>query len=263
MQGSTETDAQPNPARELRLLGISSDIEIVPGTDLGALLAGSLIALGVRLSALDIIVVSQKVVSKAEGRVVDWRKVTPGHRARTLAEQTGKDPRLVELVLAESTGVVRAVPGVLIVRHRLGFTMANAGIDLSNSGGDRAILLPIDPDASAARIAGGIARQLGARPAVVISDSFGRPWRVGVTNVAIGVAGMPALVDWRGQVDRDGRPLEGTEVAVADAVAAAAGLLMGEANENVPAVLLAGLGPFAESQSAQMLVRSTATDLFQ
>jgi coenzyme F420-0:L-glutamate ligase/coenzyme F420-1:gamma-L-glutamate ligase len=250
--------------REVRLRPLSFVDEVESGADLGAILGHTMSRFEPQAASHDILVVAQKIVSKAEGRFVLWRDIVPGSLARSLAERTGKDPRLVELVLSESSEVVRAVPGVLIVRHRLGFTMANAGIDLSNAGRqDRAILLPLDPDCSAARIADGIAKTIGVRPAVLISDSFGRPWRVGVTNVAIGLCGMPALLNRRGSKDRDGRQLEGTEVALADAVAASAGLLMGEADENVPAVLVSGLGPFVGDQPAAALVRPAEADLFR
>jgi coenzyme F420-0:L-glutamate ligase/coenzyme F420-1:gamma-L-glutamate ligase len=263
-QGSHHGHVAPSVTPEVRLRALSFEQEVAPGTDLGVMLGRLLLALHVQIAFDDILVVSQKIVSKAEGRCVSWRDIIPGSLAKSLAERTGKDARVVELVLSEATEVVRAVPGVLIVRHKLGFTMANAGIDLSNSGGEeQAILLPVDPDLSAARIANAIAAELGTRPAVLISDSFGRPWRQGVTNVAIGLSGMPALIDCRGRPDRDGRPLEGTEVAIADAVAAAAGLLMGEAAEDVPAVLVSGLGRFSTTQSATALVRPAETDLFR
>jgi coenzyme F420-0:L-glutamate ligase / coenzyme F420-1:gamma-L-glutamate ligase len=213
-----------------------------------------------------VIVVAQKIVSKAEGRLVFLDEIQPSSRALELAAMTGKDAALVEMVLRESTAVLRALPNVLIVRHRLGYVVANAGIDQSNvSGGDRPVclLLPRDPAASAAAIRAELHTQIGCTPAVIISDSFGRPWRRGVVNVALGSAGLNSLVNLRGKKDLHGRPLYVTEVALADALSAAAGLLMGEANEGTPAVLISGVdwpGPEAE---AGVLVRPLEEDLFQ
>jgi len=178
-----------------------------------------------------------------------------------------KDPRLVELILSESEEVLRVVPNVIVVRHRLGFVLANAGIDRSNLGppgdAEMALLLPLDPNASAARIQTGLAKLLGANPAVMITDSFGRAWRLGTVNVAIGTAGLPALVDRRGQQDRYGRTLETTEVAFADAVAAMAGLAMGEGAEGCPVVHITGLRWDAPVQSADVLIRPLKQDLFR
>jgi coenzyme F420-0:L-glutamate ligase / coenzyme F420-1:gamma-L-glutamate ligase len=180
-----------------------------------------------------------------------------------LAEVTRKDARLVELVLQESTAIVRAVPHVLITRHHCGCVMANAGIDQSNIGdgdAERVLLLPRDPDVCAAQIRAG----LGDRPpAVVISDSFGRPWRYGVVNVAIGAAGLPSLVDRRGQLDRNGRPMEVTQIALADQIASAAGLMMGEGSEGIPAVIVRGITWDAPDARAAALVRPLSEDLFQ
>jgi coenzyme F420-0:L-glutamate ligase / coenzyme F420-1:gamma-L-glutamate ligase len=230
--------------------------EVRPGDDLAAMLARDF-----RLG--DILVVTQKIVSKAHNLFVDLASVTPGSEALRLAEVTRKDARLVELVLQESMAIVRAVPHVLITRHHCGCVMANAGIDQSNIGegnADRVLLLPRDPDASATRIRAG----LGDRPpAVVISDSFGRPWRYGVVNVAIGAAGLPSLVDRRGQLDRNGRPMEVTQIALADQIASAAGLMMGEGSEGIPAVIVRGMTWDAPDAPATALVRPLAEDLFQ
>jgi coenzyme F420-0:L-glutamate ligase/coenzyme F420-1:gamma-L-glutamate ligase len=235
--------------------------EIKPGDDLGLILAGAIRGVGV--VAGDVLVVTQKIISKAEGRFVELAGVTPGAEALRLAAITRKDARLVELVLAESSAVLRAVPNVLITRHKSGHVMANAGIDRSNIGagrGDEVLLLPVDADASAAVLLEGL-RGIGIS-AVVISDSFGRPWRYGVVNVAIGAAGFPALSDQRGLPDRDGRPLEVTQIAYGDMVASAAGLAMGEGKESVPAVLLRGLALPAGAAPASALVRVLAEDLF-
>ena len=246
------------PAIEiLPLTGIG---EIVPGDDLAAVLRAALARMEIVPRSTDVLVVTQKIVSKAEGRFVALADVTPGAEALRLAAVTRKDPRLVELVLAESTTVLRAVPNVLIVRHRLGLVMANAGIDRSNIGvgdGERALLLPVDPDGSAARIAAAFGC------GVVISDSFGRPWRMGVTAVGIGAAGLPALHDRRGETDRDGRPLEVTQIAVADLLASAAALVTGEGAEGIPAVLVRGYAAAGEARPASALTRALEEDLFQ
>lgn len=215
----------------------------------------------------DIIVVTQKIVSKAEGRFVTLEDIAPSEEARALAKRVGKDPALVELALRESSEVVRAARNVLITRHKTGHVMANAGIDASNIGAaneGKVLLLPIDPDASAEAIRRAIAERTGVSVAVVISDSFGRPWRIGTTDVAIGVAGMPAVIDQRGEPDRDGRAMQVTQIAVADAIAAAAGLVMGEGAEGIPVVILRGWrSGAAPHSSAQALLRPQAEDLFR
>ena len=241
--------------------------EIKPGSDLVAILGEALASAGLHgLRADDALVVTQKIVSKAEGRFVDLGDVTPGTEALRLAELTRKDPRLVELVLEESSDVVRAAPNVLITRHRHGYVMANAGIDRSNIGegsSDRVLLLPLDADVSAERLRRGLTAQLGSAPAVVISDSFGRPWRNGVVCVAIGASGLPSLLDKRGELDRDGRPLEVTQIALADMIATAAGLATGEGAEGVPAALVRGLAWPSMSSPASALVRPIEEDLFR
>lgn len=242
--------------------------EIGAGVDLAGLLVDALAEHGAGEGGLAgaVLVVTQKIVSKAEGRIVRLADVSPGEQARRLAAQTGRDPRIVELILAESVAVVRATPQVLITRHRLGLVMANAGIDQSNIGpGDsgRVLLLPVDPDGSAQGIRAAIERHFGVAPAVVIADSFGRPWRNGVVGVAIGAAGLPSLWDRRGEADRDGRPLEVTQVAIGDMVAAAAGLVTGEGSEGIPAVLIRGLQLDAPIVPAAALVRPPEMDLFR
>ena len=240
--------------------------EVRPGDDLAALLATAMTGLPGGPRTKDILVVTQKIVSKADNLFVDLDSVEPDDEARELAERTRKDPRLVALVLRESVAVVRAVPGVLITRHVSGCVMANGGIDQSNlgPGGDgRVLLLPRDPDAAAARLRAALKRTRGAdAPALIISDSFGRPWRVGVTNVAIGAAGFPALVDQRGMHDRGGRPMAVTQTALADLAAAAAGLIMGEADEGVPAAVIRGLAWNGPQRPAADLIRPMAEDLF-
>ena len=259
-------DASPGLRRgeTISLIPLPGLPEVEPGLDLGALLADRLRGLTPPLERFDVLVVAQKIVSKAENRFLDLASVSPSARARELAGVTGKDPRLVEAILAESTEVLRAKPGVIVVRHRLGYVMAQAGVDRSNVGGtDRVLLLPESPDESAARLRAALARLIGAAPGVVISDSFGRPWRLGTTNVALGAAGVPSLWDRRGELDRNGRPLESTEVAWADAVAAAAGLAMGEAAEGTPCVLVRGLSWSAPEAPALALLRPLGEDLFR
>ena len=240
--------------------------EIAAGTDLPAVLAARVVAADIALQAGDVLVVTQKIVSKAEGRFVAPATVTPSPEAVALAAETRKDAAHVELILRESTEVVRKAPNVLITRHRLGHVMANGGIDASNIGAGRSgqlLLLPEDPDASAARIAEACEARCGHALAVVISDSFGRPWRIGTVNVAIGLFGLAAVVDQRGDTDRDGRTLVATQVALADAVAAAAGLAMGEGAEGIPACIVRGLGWSVPPQTATALLRPLHEDLFR
>jgi coenzyme F420-0:L-glutamate ligase/coenzyme F420-1:gamma-L-glutamate ligase len=209
----------------------------------------------------DVFVVTQKIVSKAEGRMVDLATVEPSTEAIELAGNVQKDPRLVELILSESARVVRARPGILIVEHRLGFVMANAGVDRSNvapqDGVERVLLLPRDPDASAEALR----VRLGLP--VIISDSFGRAWRRGTVGVAIGAAGLPALIDLRGRPDLFGRTLEVSITGFADEIASAASLLMGQGAEAQPVVLVRGLAWDAPASSATALVRPEAEDLFR
>jgi coenzyme F420-0:L-glutamate ligase / coenzyme F420-1:gamma-L-glutamate ligase len=241
--------------------------EVAAGTDLAALILSSLIDAGLTLDEHDVLVVAQKIVSKAEGRWVELRSVEPSARARRIAAIIDKDPRFVEVVLSESTEIVRTGPQLLITRHRLGFVMANAGVDRSNVGGDpnldKALLLPRDPDDSADNLREAIRQRSGVAPAVIVSDSFGRPWRMGVVNIALGVAGFPAIVDLRGIPDRDGRTMQTTEVAIGDAVAAAAGLAMGEAAEGTPVVHVRGVRRSGPNSSGQALVRRLDRDLFR
>lgn len=243
------------------------DIPLIePGDDLADVLKGALQASGLRPEAGDVLVVAQKVVSKAEGRYVDLDTVTPSARARELAAQTGKDPRRVELVLGESTEIVRVGPNVIIAEHRLGFVMANAGIDESNirhDGGGRVLLLPLDPDRSAARLKARLDADFGTEVGIVINDSFGRPWRNGVVGVALGAAGVPALVDRVGSPDLFGRTLAVTEIAVADEIASAASLVMGQAAEGRPAVLVRGFALDAPHLPASALIRDRERDLFR
>lgn len=248
------------------VLPITGLPEIVAGEDLGTLLMARLAGKEPGLQSGDILVVTQKIVSKAEGRSVDLAEMVVSPEARALAKEVNKDPALVELVLRESIAIVRKAPNVLITRHRLGHVMANSGIDASNIGNGNCgnvLLLPLDPDSSAAQIADAAEARFGFRPGVVISDSFGRPWRMGTVNVAIGVAAMPAIVDQRGQPDRDGRIMQMTMIAVGDAVAAAAGLAMGEGDEGIPAAIVRGLSLMGKHDTSRAIVRPVEEDLFR
>jgi coenzyme F420-0:L-glutamate ligase/coenzyme F420-1:gamma-L-glutamate ligase len=251
---------------QVELIAVEGVPEIGPGDRLGDLIATALAARGVELAAGDVVAVAQKVVSKAEGRLRRLTEVEPGDRARDLATRLGKDPRLVELVLGESVRVIRADRGVLIVETRSGWICANAGIDASNvPGEDRVTLLPEDPDGSARGIRAELRTRTGLGPAVVIADSFGRPWRLGQTDVAIGCAGLAPFDDWRGRRDRYGRELAATIIAVADEVAAAADLARRK-DAGVPACLVRGLERFVgedDGPGAQVLRRPEAEDLFR
>ena len=251
----------------IEIIGVPDIPEVTGGDRVGALLSAAAAAAGIEISDEDVVVLSQKVVSKAEGRVRDLDTVDPGDRAQELATELGKDPRLVELILSESRRVVRAERGVLIVETSSGWICANAGIDASNVPGDETVtLLPLDPDASARRVRAQIAEACGARPAVVISDSFGRPWRLGQADVAIGCAGLVVVDDWRGRRDAQGRELAATAVAVADELAAAADLARDKAAE-VPAVVVRGAAGWVTEEdgpgAAAALQRPGQDDLFR
>ena len=251
--------------RELRLIALPGIPEVTLGAALSELVLAAIVRTGMSLQAGDILVLAQKIVSKAEGRVVQLASVTPSERALDLAQKAGKDPRIVELMLRESRKVLRVKAGVIIVEHKLGFVMANAGIDQSNvpGGNDAVLLLPEDPDASARKLRGELHERSGVHVGVLIIDSFGRAWRNGVTGTAIGVAGIPALVDLRGSDDREGRTLKVTQVAAADELAAAASLIMGQAGEGTPVVLVRGF-PYARRESSiNELLRPEAEDLFR
>lgn len=251
----------------LQVLGLPGLPLIKAGDDLAQLIASALKRNGVQPHAKDVLVVAQKIVSKAEGRAVDLATVEPSAKARTLAAEVGKDPRLVEVILSESARVVRARRGVLIVEHKLGFIMANAGVDQSNvgpqDGGPHVLLLPENPDRSAEALRRGLAAMTGIDIGVVVNDSFGRPWRQGTAGVAIGVAGLPALVDLRGRPDLFGRKLEVSVIGFADEVAAAGSLAMGQADEALPAVLIRGLSWSAPESTAASIVRPRNEDLFR
>lgn len=246
---------------ELRVCGVPGMPEVIEGTRVGELIAER-----ARLADGDVVVVSQKIVSKAEGRVRRLSSVAPGAEAKRLAVALGKEPALVELILAESSEILRAERGVLIAETRHGFVCANAGVDTSNlPDADTVSLLPEDPDASARRIRAGIRAAAGAAPAVIVSDSFGRAWRLGQAEVAIGCAGIAPLDDWRGRADAEGRELEATLIAVADEAAAAADLVR-DKTSRVPVSIVRGLDRHVsveDGPGAAALRRPPGDDLFR
>jgi len=253
--------------QSLTLVALGGIGLVRPGDDLASLLARSLERAGERLRDRDVLVVAQKIVSKAEGRYVDLATIVPSARATALARETDKDARLVELILEESRRVLRQSIGVLVVEHRLGYVMANAGIDRSNvdpeAGAEPVLLLPRDPEASAEFLRARLAAHFGSAPAVIVADSFGRAWRRGTVGIALGAAGLPSLVDLRGRPDLYGRALRASETGFADEIAAAASLLMGQADEALPAILVRGLDWSGDANPAQHLIRPEAEDLFR
>ena len=240
---------------------------IAPGDDLGAIIIAAMTKADLVPVAGDIIVVAQKVVSKAQGRYVDLADIVPSARARELAIEVEKDPRLVEVILSESVRVVRQRPRLLIVEHRDGYVAANAGVDRSNIDAapakDVVLLLPMEPDSAAEMLRQRLAKHFRRPLGVIVSDSFGRPWRRGTVGVALGSAGIAALNDLRGRPDLFGRPLQVTETALADEVASAASLLMGQADEAHPVVLVSGLAVAEQQSPARALIRPAAEDLFR
>ena len=247
----------------LEIIPVHGLPEIRPGDDLIGLLLDSLRLAHERLAAGDVIVVAQKVVSKSEGRLVRLADVVPSDQARRMAEESGKDPRQLEVVLSETREILRWERGVLICETHHGFVCANAGVDRSNAGApDTVVLLPVNPDASAARLRAEIASRARVTVAVVITDTFGRAWREGHTNVAIGIAGLPALKRYVGQRDPEGYELRVTEIAMADEIAAAAELVMGKL-DRCPVAIVRGLAFDESDETAQEYVRPAARDLFR
>ena len=235
------------------------------GDDIALLICAALERAGGRLQHGDILVVAQKIVSKSEGCTVHLKDIEPSPEAIRVAAETDKDPRLVELILRESSEVIRKAPGVIIVRHRLGIVSANAGIDQSNvnhADGDCALLLPQDPDLSARRLREAVAQRTGVHAGVIVSDSMNRPWRLGTQGYAIGSAGVTVLDDRRGEADIFGRELKVTMTNQADSIANAAMLVMGETSERVPAALVRGLPVQDSMQAARDSIRPLAEDLF-
>jgi len=254
----------------LEILALPGIPQVRAGDDLAELLIEAMKAAGLRLQAGDVIVLAQKIVSKAEGRTVRLAEVNPSEEARQLAADTGKDPRLAQLILDESKDLVRVrkgAPGVIVVEHKRGWIHANAGIDQSNVNagdpGQWALLLPEDPDASAATLREALQQRTGVWAGVLINDSFGRAWRVGTCGVALGSAGITTVEDLRGQPDMFGRTLEVTVVGRGDELAAAASLVMGQAGEGTPAVLIRGLTIEDSAGTAADLIRPRHEDLFR
>jgi coenzyme F420-0:L-glutamate ligase/coenzyme F420-1:gamma-L-glutamate ligase len=258
------TDTAP---RRLELISLDGIPLVQAGDDLATLILAAIARAELALADRDVIVVAQKIVSKAEGRGVKLSSVEPSARAQELAPQLAKDPRLVEIVLRESREVLRVRSGVIVVEDIRGLVLANAGVDASNvnedGGEDSVLLLPTDPDASAARLRDDIRARTGRDIGIVINDSIGRAWRNGTIGTAIGVCGLPGLLDLRGTPDLFGRVLRTTDLGLADEVAAAASLLMGQAGEGCPAVLVRGV-PYARREgNAAELLRPKAMDFFR
>jgi coenzyme F420-0:L-glutamate ligase/coenzyme F420-1:gamma-L-glutamate ligase len=255
------------PTNAVEILAVTGIPLVRKDDDLVALIADGLARGGIVPRGGDVFVLTQKIVSKAEGRLVDLATIEPSTEAIKLAGNVQKDPRLVELILSESVRVVRARPGVLIVEHRLGFVMANAGIDQSNLASSdepqRALLLPIDPDGSATILRRRLSQRFDAPVAVIISDSFGRAWRRGTCGVAIGAAGLPSLMDLRGSPDLFGRKLQVSITGHADEIAAAASLVMGQGAEGQPVVVVRGLAWQGPDNAASELVRPADEDMFR
>ena len=255
-----------SPLVQVSLTGLPGLPLVQPGDDLAQLIVEGLVRAGLVLERADVLVITSKLVSKAENRFCDLAAIAPTPRAEEIAAVVSKDPRLVELILQESSEVSRMRADVLIVRHRLGFTLANAGIDHSNVNGDGedwVLLLPEDPDRSACEIRAQIGALTGVEPGIVISDSHGRPFRQGTVGAAIGIAGIPALHDMRGQTDLFGRVLRITVTGVGDEIAAAAGLVSGQGAEGLPVVLVRGLALPDVDGRASDLVRPPELDLYR
>ena len=250
-------------SRRFEVLAIEGIPEVAPGDDLTELISAAARDSGVGIRPGDVVVVAQKVVSKSEGAIRKLSQTVATAQATELADRIGKDPRMVQIVMDESVRIVRAVPGVLIVETHHGLICANAGVDGSNVPGDDSVTtLPVDPDASAERIRAGLESRAGGGVAVIVSDSFNRPWREGSMNVAIGVSGFEPLADLRGHVDDHGRVLASTLVSVADELASAAQIVMGEIGR-VPVGVIRGVGFLPGNVGAGVLLRSPERDLFR
>jgi coenzyme F420-0:L-glutamate ligase/coenzyme F420-1:gamma-L-glutamate ligase len=254
-------------AAELTLRALDGVPMVKAGDDLAAIILDALSASGQSLRDGDVVVLAQKIVSKAEGRMVELSGIAPSAKAIEIAAQSDKDPRVVELILQESDEILRVRPGAVIVGHRLGFVAANAGIDQSNIGNgpedDRVLLLPLDPDGTCARLRGELKARAGVDVVVMIIDSIGRAWRNGTVGTAIGLSGMAGLLDLRTKPDMFGRPLKTSELGLADELASAASLIMGQASEGRPIVLARGV-PYARREgNAHELIRPKEIDLFR
>lgn len=252
-------DAVPSPIHLIPLAGLP---EICPGDDLALLIANSAQRQDYQVATGDIFVVAQKVVSKAEGRIVRLADIVPSREALEWAEHWGKDPRLIQVVLQQSKTIIRMERGILVSETAHGFICANAGVDASNTAADTAILLPENPDQSARQLEARLAQLFSASVGVIISDTFGRAWREGLVNVALGVAGLPALTDYRGQLDGSGKLLHATLIATADEIASAAELVMGKA-DRIPVVIVRGFSAAAPPGTGADLIRPAERDLFR
>ncbi|MEM3437080.1 MAG: coenzyme F420-0:L-glutamate ligase [Nitrososphaerales archaeon] len=247
---------------EIRIIGIEGIPEVNPGNDIASLIANSIQKQGIKIIDKDIIVVTHKIVSKAEGRLIDLKKIKPSDFALKISKYGKKDPRMIEVILREAKRIVRMKKGVIIAETRHGFVCANAGVDKSNvKGKDIVSLLPINPDKSAQLIKDGIKRKLKVDVAVIISDTFGRPWREGQTNVAIGVAGLEPILDYRGKKDNYGYTLKATAIAIADELASAAELVMGKLRK-IPIAIIRGYKYNEGKGSIKSLIRPRSRDLF-
>ena len=251
---------------EITLTAIQNIPEINPGDDVSSIISQCLSEQGCRLRNNDVIVVAQKIISKSENRFIDLKTIEPSEEAIKLAKETDKDPRLAELILRESNRIIRAEKGTIIVEHKLGHILANAGIDQSNIGKryDHVLLLPKDPSDSAKKIKKSFEDRYQIKLGVLVTDSIGRAWRLGTTGHALGSSGIKTLIDMRGEkFDRDGRLLQTTVIGVADQIASAATLLMGESSEGMPVVIIRGLDLLDESDTVNDLIRPAEEDLFR
>ena len=248
--------------KRLELIGVESMGEVARGDSVGRLICEACARAGIAFRDGDVVVIAQKIVSKAEGQLVDLAAVQPSPRARELARELGKEAALVEVILGESRGIIRTGARALVVETHHGFICANAGVDQSNVGKRHVALLPEDPDGSARRIGEEIHRETGKKPGVVISDSFGRPWRLGTVDVAVGISGIKAVKDERGLKDSYGYELKAAVAAIADEIAAAAELVMGK-RDGVPVVIVRGCETEKEEGSVKELLRPVAEDLFR
>jgi coenzyme F420-0:L-glutamate ligase / coenzyme F420-1:gamma-L-glutamate ligase len=259
----SNTEAHPRPTPfSIQIIPLTGLPEVAPGDDLARLLVEAAQRQRLILKQGEVFVVAQKVVSKAEGRIVRLDSVEPSERAERWAAEYQRDARVIEVVLREASSIVRMERGVIIAKTRHGFVCANAGVDISNTPNGTALLLPENPDRSASMLQEQLAQAFGVHVAVIISDTFGRPWREGLVNVALGVAGMMPLVDYRGQRDTHGKTLQATVIALADELAAAGGLVIGKLNR-VPAAVLQGSAMSQGRGSGRDLIRPAERDLFR
>ena len=258
----TRTKRNSGPHQSIQIIPLIGLPEIAPGNDLSRQIVDARKKQGLVIREGDIFVVAHKIVSKSEGRIVSLDSIEPSERAVQWASQYHKDSRVIEIVFREASRIVRMERGVIVAQTRHGFVCANAGVDLSNTLGGTAILLPEDPDRSARTLQGQLSKAFGVPVAVIISDTFGRPWREGLVNVALGVAGVAPLFDYRGKLDGSGKKLQATVIAVADEIASAAELVMGKA-DRVPVVVVQGLRIAEHPGSGRDLIRSPETDLFR